>query len=101
VKSEEDMSDTEKSDVSSIVDSGIPTHHSGSPSTAKLILNNDGKVKLMNQNIATRQVVQGGILEAKAYVTLTSGYPELTKKASFSCASLGNFIVQGVESCPS
>ncbi|KAG1786941.1 uncharacterized protein HD556DRAFT_1313144 [Suillus plorans] len=33
-------------------------------------------------------VVQGAILEAKAHMTFTSGYPELTEKASFSRQSL-------------
>ncbi|KAG2130635.1 uncharacterized protein EDB93DRAFT_1255832 [Suillus bovinus] len=33
-------------------------------------------------------VIQGAILEAKAHMTFTSGYPELTEKASFSHQSL-------------
>ncbi|KAG1884422.1 hypothetical protein F4604DRAFT_1677049 [Suillus subluteus] len=88
-KSEPDMSDTElKSDVSIIIESGTSTHNSGSRSATELILTKDGKVKLTDQNSVTRQVVQGAILEAKAHMTFTSGYPELTEKASFSRQSL-------------
>ncbi|KAG2045739.1 hypothetical protein BDR06DRAFT_1000804 [Suillus hirtellus] len=88
-KFEPDMSDTElKSDVSIIIESGTSTHNSGSRGATELLLTKDGKVKLTDQNSVTRQVVQGAILEAKAHMTFTSGYPELTEKASFSRQSL-------------
>jgi hypothetical protein len=88
-KYEPDMSNTKlKSDVSIIIESGTSTHNSGSQSATELILTKDGKVKLTNQNTITRQVVQSATLEVKAHMTFTSGYPEVTEKASFSCQSL-------------
>jgi hypothetical protein len=42
----------------------------------------------MNQNTITWQVIQRAILKVKAHMTFTSGYPGLTKKASFSHQSL-------------
>ncbi|KAG2045936.1 hypothetical protein BDR06DRAFT_1043087 [Suillus hirtellus] len=90
-KSEPDMSDTElKSDVSIIIniESGTSTHKSGSRGATELLLTKDGKVKLTDQNSVTRRVVQGDILEAKAHMTFTSGYAELTENAFFSRQSL-------------
>ncbi|KAG2085839.1 hypothetical protein BD769DRAFT_1681487 [Suillus cothurnatus] len=64
------------------------SHHSGS-SNVKLILTDNGKakngkVKMTDQDTKTQNVIQGGILEAKAYMTFINGYPELIEKTSFS-----------------
>ncbi|KAG2143286.1 hypothetical protein BD769DRAFT_1383257 [Suillus cothurnatus] len=82
VKSEQDSSDAEH------MGSESSSHHSGS-SNVKLILTDNGKakngkVKMTDQDTKTRNVIQGGILEAKAYMTFINGYPELIEKTSFS-----------------
>ncbi|KAG2109508.1 hypothetical protein DEU56DRAFT_762439 [Suillus clintonianus] len=83
-KSEQDFSDAEdKLDTSSTVGSRSSSHPSGS-SSAKLILTEHGKVKMMDQDVTTRKVIQGAILEAKAHMTFVNGYPELIEKTSFS-----------------
>ncbi|KAG1720491.1 hypothetical protein EDB19DRAFT_1917919 [Suillus lakei] len=81
VKSEQDLSDAER------IGSESSLHHSGS-SSAKLVLTNTGKVKMTDQDITTQKVIQGGILEVKAYMTFVNGYPELIEKTSFSCDAL-------------
>ncbi|KAG2123504.1 hypothetical protein BD769DRAFT_1669965 [Suillus cothurnatus] len=82
VKSEQDSSDAER------MGSESSSHHSGS-SNVKLILTDNGKakngkVKMTDQDTKTRNVIQGAILEAKAYMTFINGYPELIEKTSFS-----------------
>lgn len=77
VKSEQDLSDAER------MGSESSSRHSGS-SRAKLVLTDNGKVKMTDQDIATRKVIQGGILEAKAYMTFVNGYLELIEKTTFS-----------------
>ncbi|KAG2045752.1 hypothetical protein BDR06DRAFT_1015324 [Suillus hirtellus] len=74
--------------VSIIIESGTSTNNFGSRGATELLLTKDERVKLTDQNSVTLQVVQGAILEAKAHMTFTSGYPELTEKASFSRQSL-------------
>ncbi|KAG0706654.1 hypothetical protein DFH29DRAFT_872182 [Suillus ampliporus] len=88
---EEGVSDTEhKSDTSSPISSESSTlwREGSRSSSIKLILTECGKVKLTDQDIETRKVVQGAILKMKAYMTFTTGYPELTEKASYSHESL-------------
>ncbi|KAG2050312.1 hypothetical protein BDR06DRAFT_1011303 [Suillus hirtellus] len=82
VKSEQDLSDAER------MGSESSSHHSGS-SDVKLILTNNtkvknAKVKMTDQDPKTQNVIQGGILEAKAYMAFINGYPELIEKNSFS-----------------
>jgi hypothetical protein len=63
-------------------DTGLTCHdHSGS---ARLIRTNTGKLKLTDQDIDTRHVVQRAILEAKVHITFINGYPELTEKSLFT-----------------
>ncbi|KAG2127252.1 uncharacterized protein EDB93DRAFT_1257130 [Suillus bovinus] len=66
----------------------IVTMHLSGSSSVKLILMAKGKVKLTDQDLATRNVIQGAILEAKAHMTFTTGYPELTEKNLFSHKAL-------------
>ncbi|KAG1770182.1 hypothetical protein EDD22DRAFT_843216 [Suillus occidentalis] len=62
-------------------DTGLTRHgHSGS---ARLIRTNTGKLKLTDQDIDTRRVVQRAILEAKVHITFVNRYPELTEKSLF------------------
>lgn len=62
-------------------DTGLTRHgHSGS---ARLVRTNTGKLKLTDQDIDTRRVVQRAILEAKVHITFINGYPELTEKSLF------------------
>ncbi|KAG2054971.1 hypothetical protein BDR06DRAFT_971314 [Suillus hirtellus] len=87
VKSEQDSSDAEH------MGSESSSHHSGS-SDVKLILTDNAKVKnakvknakvkMTDQDPKTRNVIQGSILEAKAYMAFINGYPELIEKNSFS-----------------
>ncbi|KAG1839094.1 hypothetical protein C8R48DRAFT_679943 [Suillus tomentosus] len=63
-------------------DSGLTRH--GRPGSARLVRTNTGKLKLMDQDIDTRRVVQRAILEAKVHVTFVNGYPELTEKSLFT-----------------
>lgn len=71
----DDRSDSEEDDRDSRADrSGRPT----------LIWTDTGKLKLMDQDIDTRRVVQRAILEAKVHITFVNGYPELTEKSLFT-----------------
>ncbi|KAG1843981.1 hypothetical protein C8R48DRAFT_678550 [Suillus tomentosus] len=68
-KSEPDMSDNElKSDVSIIIESGTSTHNFGSRGATELLLTNDERVTLTDQNSVTLHVVQAlaGLVEARA-----------------------------------
>ncbi|KAG1722755.1 hypothetical protein EDB19DRAFT_1916485 [Suillus lakei] len=61
-ESEQDFSDAEdKSDTSSVTGSRSSLCPSGS-SSAKLILTEHGKVKMMDQDITTRKVIQGAVV---------------------------------------
>ncbi|KAG1765458.1 hypothetical protein EV702DRAFT_1050997 [Suillus placidus] len=84
MKSEEYSLDTKhKSDASSTVGSELSSHHSRS-SSPKLVLTGNRKVKMTDQDITTRRVIQGAILKVKAHMTFINGYPELIEKTSFS-----------------
>ncbi|KAG2129440.1 hypothetical protein DEU56DRAFT_915158 [Suillus clintonianus] len=68
-------SDAEEDDSDGHADrSGRPT----------LIWTDTGKLKLTDQDIDTRRVVQRAILEAKLHMTFANGYPELTEKSLFT-----------------
>ncbi|KAG2336021.1 hypothetical protein BDR05DRAFT_1006246 [Suillus weaverae] len=65
MKSEEYLLDTKhKSDASSTVGSELSSHHSRS-SSPKLVLTGNRKVKMTDQDITTRRVIQGAILKVK------------------------------------
>ncbi|KAG2341301.1 hypothetical protein BDR05DRAFT_1001942 [Suillus weaverae] len=53
-------------------------------SAASLVRTEKGKVKLLNQNLPTRQVIQAAISEVKCHVMFVHGYPELVKKNQLS-----------------
>ncbi|KAG1819805.1 uncharacterized protein BJ212DRAFT_1479030 [Suillus subaureus] len=53
-------------------------------SVASLVQTKKGKVKLLNQNLQTHQVIQATISEAKCHVMFVHGYPELVKKNQLS-----------------
>ncbi|KAG2063113.1 hypothetical protein BDR04DRAFT_1123487 [Suillus decipiens] len=59
-----------------------------SKSVASLIRTETGKVKLLDQNLHTRQVIQAEISEVKCHVMFVHGYPELVQKNQFSMHSL-------------
>ncbi|KAG1875875.1 hypothetical protein C8R48DRAFT_768729 [Suillus tomentosus] len=70
-----DRSDSEEDDPDA------PVECSGRP---KLVRTDTGKLKLTDQDIDTRRVVQRAILEAKVHMTFVNGYPELTEKSLFT-----------------
>ncbi|KAG1748821.1 uncharacterized protein EDB91DRAFT_1078969 [Suillus paluster] len=47
-----------------------------------------GKVKLLDQNLQTRQVIQAAISEVKCHVMFVHGYPELVEKNQLSMQTL-------------
>ncbi|KAG1733540.1 hypothetical protein EDB19DRAFT_2041212 [Suillus lakei] len=49
-------------------------------SIASLIQTESGKVKLLDQNLETRKVLQSAIMEVKCHLFFTNGYPELVDK---------------------
>jgi hypothetical protein len=59
-----------------------------SKSVASLIRTETGKVKLLDQNLHTHQVIQAAISEVKCHVMFVHGYPELVQKNQFSMHSL-------------
>ncbi|KAG2359227.1 hypothetical protein BDR07DRAFT_1488512 [Suillus spraguei] len=48
--------------------------------TAHLVYTKTGSVRLTDQNIELRKVIQCGILEVKAYIAFEHGYPDLITK---------------------
>ncbi|KAG1759122.1 hypothetical protein EDD22DRAFT_849484 [Suillus occidentalis] len=48
--------------------------------TARLVYTKTGSVRLTDQNIELRKVIQRGILEVKAYIAFEHGYPDLVTK---------------------
>jgi len=59
-----------------------------SKSVASLFQTETGKVKLLDQNLHTRQVIQAAISEVKCHVMFVHGYPELVQKNQFLMHSL-------------
>ncbi|KAG1825463.1 uncharacterized protein BJ212DRAFT_1474855 [Suillus subaureus] len=57
-------------------------------SIASLIRSKKGRIKLLDQNPQTRQVVQAAITEVKCYLIFVHGYPELVDKNQLSMRTL-------------
>ncbi|KAG2136519.1 uncharacterized protein EDB93DRAFT_1339429 [Suillus bovinus] len=57
-------------------------------SVALLVRTEKGKVKLLDQNLQTRQVIQAAISEVKCHVIFVHGYPELVEKNQLSMQTL-------------
>ncbi|KAG1858580.1 hypothetical protein C8R48DRAFT_674171 [Suillus tomentosus] len=57
-------------------------------SAASLVRTEKGKVKLLDQNLPTRQVIQAAISEVKCHVMFVHGYPELVEKNQLSMRTL-------------
>jgi hypothetical protein len=51
---------------------------------ANLVYTKTGSVRLTDQNVDLRKVIQHGILEVKAYIAFKHGYPELVAKNSYA-----------------
>ncbi|KAG2040755.1 hypothetical protein BDR03DRAFT_1007929 [Suillus americanus] len=51
---------------------------------ANLVYTKTGSVRLTDQNVDLRKVIQHGILEVKAYIAFKHGYPELVDKNSYA-----------------
>ncbi|KIK32498.1 hypothetical protein CY34DRAFT_758111, partial [Suillus luteus UH-Slu-Lm8-n1] len=61
---------------------------SAKKSVASLVRTEKGKVKLLDQNLQTRQVIQAAISEVKCHVMFVHGYPELVEKNQLSMRTL-------------
>ncbi|KAG1836594.1 hypothetical protein C8R48DRAFT_782918 [Suillus tomentosus] len=59
----------------------VPPH---ADTMADLVYTKTGTVRLTDQNLELRKVVQHGILEVKAYIAFTHGYPEIVAKNSYA-----------------
>ncbi|KAG2151073.1 uncharacterized protein EDB93DRAFT_1249565 [Suillus bovinus] len=57
-------------------------------SIASLIRTESGKVKLLDQNLETRKVLQSAIMEVKCHLFFTHGYPELVDKNQVALQAL-------------
>ncbi|KAG2029301.1 hypothetical protein BDR03DRAFT_1018585 [Suillus americanus] len=51
---------------------------------ANLVYTKTGSVRLTDQNVDLRKVIQHGILKVKAYIAFKHGYPELVAKNSYA-----------------
>ncbi|KAG2120262.1 hypothetical protein DEU56DRAFT_918405 [Suillus clintonianus] len=49
-----------------------------------LVYTKTGSVRLMDQNVELRKVIQRGILEVKAYIAFEHGYPEIAARNVYS-----------------
>ncbi|KAG1847680.1 hypothetical protein DFJ58DRAFT_730093 [Suillus subalutaceus] len=72
------------SDDHSDVEEDGPDAHADYSGRPRLVWTETGKLKLMDQDINTRRMVQRAILEAKVHMTFVNGYPELTEKSLFT-----------------
>ncbi|KAG1840329.1 hypothetical protein C8R48DRAFT_781808 [Suillus tomentosus] len=61
---------------------------SATKSIALLVRTEKGKVKLLDQNLPTRQVIQAAISEVKCHVMFVHGYPKLVEKNQLSTQTL-------------
>ncbi|KAG1870498.1 hypothetical protein C8R48DRAFT_698834 [Suillus tomentosus] len=61
---------------------------SATKSITLLVRTEKGKVKLLDQNLPTRQVIQAAISEVKCHVMFVHGYPELVEKNQLSTQTL-------------
>jgi hypothetical protein len=57
-------------------------------SIASLVRTEGGKVKLLDQNLETRKVLQSAIMEVKCHLFFTNGYPELVDKNQVALQAL-------------
>ncbi|KAG2041090.1 hypothetical protein BDR03DRAFT_1007438 [Suillus americanus] len=55
---------------------------------ASLVQTEGGKVKLLDQNLETRKVLQSAIMEVKCHLFFTNGYPELVDKNQVALEAL-------------
>lgn len=51
---------------------------------ARLVHTKTGSVRLTDQNVDLRRVIQHGILELKAYIAFSHGYPEVIAKNTYA-----------------
>jgi hypothetical protein len=52
---------------------------------ARIVYTKTGLVRLTDQNIELRNVIQRGILEVKVYIAFEHGYPNLVTKNVYTC----------------
>ncbi|KAG1828594.1 hypothetical protein DFJ58DRAFT_849007 [Suillus subalutaceus] len=57
-------------------------------SIASLVRTDGGKVKLLDQNLETRKVLQSAIMEVKCHLFFTNSYPELVDKNQVALEAL-------------
>ncbi|KAG1774253.1 hypothetical protein EV702DRAFT_1200502 [Suillus placidus] len=57
-------------------------------SIASLVRTEGGKVKLLDQNLETRKILQSAIMEVKCHLFFTNGYPELVDKNQVALQAL-------------
>ncbi|KAG2085580.1 uncharacterized protein F5147DRAFT_781952 [Suillus discolor] len=57
-------------------------------SIASLVKTESGKVKLLDQNLETRRVLQSAIVEVKCHLYFANGYPELVDKNQVTLQAL-------------
>ncbi|KAG1835775.1 hypothetical protein F4604DRAFT_1942143 [Suillus subluteus] len=72
-----------KSEAHSNAESKAESHESSLhvlDPTARIVYTKTGSVRLTDQNIELRKVIQRGILEVKAYIAFEHGYPDLVTK---------------------
>ncbi|KAG2349789.1 hypothetical protein BDR05DRAFT_943663 [Suillus weaverae] len=62
--------------------------HSTSTALAHIVVAEGGNIKLLDQNLETRRVVKGVIMEAKCQLVFIDGFPELVDKNQLSYQSL-------------
>ncbi|KAG2352504.1 hypothetical protein BDR07DRAFT_1498150 [Suillus spraguei] len=66
----------------------LQTSDTKTRSIASLVRTESGKVKLLDQNIETRRVLQSAIMEVKCHLFFANGYPELVDKNQVALQAL-------------
>ncbi|KAG1761734.1 hypothetical protein EDD22DRAFT_953734 [Suillus occidentalis] len=66
----------------------LQTSDTKTRSIASLVRTESGKVKLLDQNLETRRVLQSAIMEVKCHLFFANGYPELVDKNQVALQAL-------------
>ncbi|KAG1883220.1 hypothetical protein F4604DRAFT_1920403 [Suillus subluteus] len=84
----EQESEPESPKSPSVQGSSKSKSHSTSTALAHIVVAEGGNIKLLDQNLETRRVVKGAIMEAKCQLVFVDGFPELVDKNQLSYQSL-------------
>ncbi|KAG1860756.1 hypothetical protein F4604DRAFT_1930076 [Suillus subluteus] len=83
-----DLSEFHSDNKGTVLKLTSDTQTSKTWSITSLVRTDGGKVKLLDQNLETRKVLQSTIMEVKCHLFFTNGYPELIDKNQVTLEAL-------------